>query len=531
MYDYVIVGAGSAGCVIAARLSEDPDLRVCLIEAGPWDTAENIHIPMAFTKLFRTRLDWDYDTAEEPNLNRRRLYLPRGRVLGGTSSMNAMLYVRSARADYDGWGQPGWGYDELLPYFKRSEDNERGESEYHGVGGPMTVCDGRSHNPSAAAFVEAALQAGYPATSDFNGAALDGFGAFQLTQRDGKRCSTSTAFLRPALSRPNLTVVTGVQVHRVLVENGRATGVAGLRLDEDITVRAEREVILSAGAYNSPQLLMLSGIGPAGMLAALGIPVLVDQAQVGQNLQDHAHVPLNCVHFEPVSLLAAATPDNFELFIREGRGPLTSNGPETGGYVRTAEDLPAPDAVYLAAPAMFTESGLGIPVAHAVSCGPTLIHPSSRGSLTLTSDDPTAKPRILNNFFSEEADLQTGIAALRIALDIARQPAMARYARSFHQFPDSESDQDLLAYLRQRAHSLFHPAGTCAMGTVVGAGLTVNGVSGLRVADCSVMPTVGRGNPNATAIVIGEKAADLIRFGGSLPAAAAAHADTQFLPA
>jgi choline dehydrogenase len=519
MYDYVIVGAGSAGCVIAARLSEDPDVRVCLIEAGPPDTAENIHIPVAFGKLFRTRLDWDYDTAEEPNLNGRRLFLPRGRMLGGTSSMNAMLYVRSTRVDYDGWGQPGWSYDELLPYFKRSEDNERGESEYHGTGGPLAVSDGRSHNPSAAAFLDAALQAGHPATSDFNGATLDGFGEYQLTQRDGRRCSTSTAFLRPALSRPNLTVETNVQVHRVLIDNGRAAGVTGMRLDEEITIRAEREVILSAGAYNSPQLLMLSGIGPAGMLTAAGLPVVVDQPQVGQNLQDHVHVPLNCVHSQPVSLLAAATPENFERFIREGRGPLTSNGAETGGYVRTAEGLPAPDAVYIAGPVMFAESGLGIPTAHAVSCGPTLIHPGSRGSLMLTSDDPTAKPRIVHNFFSDEADLRTAIAGLRIALDIARQPAMTRYAESFHQFPDSESDADLLAYLRRRAHSLFHPAGTCAMGTVVGADLTVHGVTGLRVADCSVMPTVGRGNPNASAIMIGEKAADLIRSSVLVPAA------------
>lgn len=517
MYDYVIVGAGSAGCVIAARLSEDPDVRVCLIEAGPPDTAENIHIPMAFPTLFRTRLDWDYDTAEEPNLNCRRLYLPRGRVLGGTSSMNAMLYVRNAPVDYDGWGQPGWSYAELLPYFKRSEDNERGESYYHGVGGPLTVSDGRSHNPSSAAFAEAAMQAGYPANSDFNGAALDGFGAFQVTQRDGKRCSTATAFLRPALSRPNLTVETGFQVHRILIENGHAAGVTGMHLDEERTVRAEREVILSAGAYNSPQLLMLSGIGPARTLEALRVPVVVDQPQVGQNLQDHVHVPLNCVHSQPVSLLAAATPENFERFSREGRGPFTSNGPEAGGYVRTTAGLPAPDAVYLAAAAMFTESGLGIPTAHAVSCGPTLIHPASRGSLTLTSDDPTAKPRILNNFFSEKADLQAAITALRIALGISRQPAMARYAESLYDFPASESDADLLPYVRQRAHSLFHPAGTCAMGTVVGTDLTVRGVTGLRVADCSVMPTVGRGNPNASAIMIGEKAADLIRSSGPLP--------------
>ncbi len=516
MYDYVIVGAGSAGCVVAARLSEDPDVRVCLLEAGPADDAENIHVPVAFSRLFRTRFDWDYDTAEEPLLNGRRLYLPRGRVLGGTSSINAMLYVRSTRADYDGWDQPGWSYDELLPYFMRSEDNERGESKYHGVGGPLTVSDGRSHNPSSAAYVEAALQAGFPANDDFNGAALDGFGAFQLTQRDGKRCSTSTAFLEPARSRPNLTIETNVQVHRVLIENGRAVGVAGLRLDEEITIRAEREVILCAGAYNSPQLLMLSGIGPAGLLTALGIPVAVDQPQIGQNLQDHVLVPLICTHSQPVSLLAAATPENFRLFMEEGRGPLTSNGPETGGYMRTTDGLPGPDAAFFAAPVMFAESGLGIPSAHAISCGPTLITPRSRGSVMLASDDPTAKPRILNNVFSDEADLDSAVAALRVGLDIARQPAMAPYAEALFAPPASESDADLRDYACLRTHSLFHPAGTCAMGTVVDADLRVMGIEALRVADCSVMPTVGRGNPNASAIAIGEKAADLVRHAAPL---------------
>jgi choline dehydrogenase len=519
VYDYVIVGAGSTGCVIAARLSEDPDLRICLVEAGPPDTAENIHIPVAFGKLFRTGLDWDYDTAEEPSLNGRRLYLPRGRMFGGTSSMNAMLYVRSAKIDYDAWGHPGWSYDELVPYFKRSEDNERGESEYHGAGGPLTVSDGRSHNPSAAAFVDAAVQAGYRTTSDFNGATLDGFGAFQVTQRDGKRCSSSTAFLWPAMSRPNLTVEANVQVHRVLVENGRAAGVIGMRLDDEIVIRAEREVILCAGAYNSPQLLMLSGIGPAQKLADLGIPVVVDQPQVGQNLRDHAHVPLNSVHSQPVSLMSAATPANVELYVREGRGPLTSNGPETGGFVRTAEELPAPDVAFMAGPHMFTEGGLGMPTAHAVSCGPTLLHPASIGSVTLASDDPTAKPRILHNIFSDEGDRRTAVAALRIALDIIRRPAMARYAESLYQFPDSRSDADLLTYIRQRGQSLFHPAGTCAMGAVVDEDLTVRGVAGLRVADCSVMPTVGRGNPHASAIMIGEKAADLIRSIDPPPAA------------
>jgi choline dehydrogenase-like flavoprotein len=513
MYDYVIIGAGSTGCVLAARLSEDPDVKVCLLEAGPVDDADDIHVPAAFSKLFRTRYDWDYDTAEEPQLGGRRLYLPRGRVLGGTSSTNAMLYVRGTRVDYDGWNQPGWSYDELLPYFKRSEDNERGASEYHGTGGPLSVSDNRSHNPSSVAFVEAAVQAGYKANEDFNGAQLDGFGEFQLTQRDGRRWSTAAAFLRPALGRPNLTVRTDFQAHRVVFENGRAVGVFGEGLDGEATIRAEREVVLSAGAYNSPQLLQLSGVGPAQLLEALGIPVVADRPLVGQNLSDHALVPWISVHSQPISMLAAGSPENFRLFVEENRGPLTGNGPEAGGYVRTLPGLPGPDAAYFAAPVMFAESGLGIPSAHAISCGPVLVTPESRGSVGIVSPNPTAKPRILNNFFAEESDLDTGVRALRIAMEITGQEAMRLYNESIHQPPASDSDEDLKAYLRRYTHSIFHPAGTCAIGKVVDAQLRVEGVEGLRVADCSVMPVVGRGNPNASAVMIGEKAADLIKEG------------------
>ncbi|WP_290062168.1 GMC family oxidoreductase [Amycolatopsis solani] len=512
MYDYVIVGAGSTGCVLAARLSEDPDVKVALLEAGPPDDAEEIHIPAAFSQLFRTRYDWDYDTAEEPHLGGRRLYLPRGKVLGGTSSTNAMLYVRGTKIDYDGWNQPGWSFDEVLPYFKKSEDNERGASEYHGEGGPLSVSDNRSHNPSSVALVEAAVQAGYKATDDFNGAELDGFGEFQLTQRDGRRWSTAAAFLRPALGRPNLTVLTEFRAHKVIIENGRAVGVTGQQGDEaPVDIRAEREVILSAGAYNSPQLLQLSGIGPSCLLSAFGIPVVADSPQVGQNLSDHALVPLVSVHSQPISMIAAATPENFRLFMEEQRGPLTGNGPEAGGYFRTLPDLPAPDAAIFAAPVMFVESGLAFPYEHAISLGPVLITPESRGNITLQSTNPTAKPRILNNFFAEESDLETGVRALRVSMEIAKQEALRPFHESFYQFPASDSDDDLKAYLRRYTHSIFHPAGTCAIGEVVDAELRVQGVDGLRVADCSVMPVVGRGNPNASAIMIGEKAADLIK--------------------
>lgn len=520
MYDYVIVGAGSAGCALAARLSENPDVTVCVIEAGGPDSVHNIHIPAMFGELFRTKCDWDYDTHEEPGLGNRRVFLPRGRVLGGTSSINAMLYIRNNRLDYDGWNQPGWSYDELLPYFRRSEDNERGASKYHGVGGPVSVSDGRSNNPMSKALVEAAIQAGHPFNEDFNGESQDGFGYFQVTQRNGRRCSTAVAYLHPAMDRPNLTVETDLQVHRVLIENGRAVGIVGERLNQEITIRAEREVILSAGAFNSPKLLMHSGIGPADLLHGLGIPVVLDQPQVGQNLQDHAFIPLIFSHSQPVSLLIAEDPKYHKQWEEEGTGPLASNGPECGGFVRTRPGLPAPDVVYFAGPLMFPDSGLSIPTAHAITYGPVLLTPQSRGQVTLVAADPTTKPKIEKRYYSDEADLETAVAGVRIAMDIARQQALAPYTETYYQAPASDSEEDVKAFVRRRTHSIFHASGTCAMGTVVDHELKVIGVEGLRVADVSIMPKVGRGAPNATAIMIGERAADLVS--GALPLAAAA---------
>ncbi len=521
MYDYVVVGAGSAGCVLAARLSEDPDVKVALLEAGGSDDVENIHIPAVFGDLFRTRVDWDYDSHEEEQLNRRRIFHPRGKVLGGTSSINAMLYLRSNRIDYDGWNQPGWSYDELLPLFKRSEDNERGASEYHGVGGPLSVSDGRSVNPATTALVEAALQAGHPANDDFNGPTQDGFGRFQVTQRDGRRWSTARAFLHPALGRPNLTLIKNYQVYRVLIENGRAIGVTGRQVDDELTLYAEREVILSAGAYNSPQLLLLSGIGPADQLRGLGMEVVLDHAEVGKNLQDHPLVPLIYEHSQPNSLLSAFDPENIRAFQEEGRGPLTSNGPEAGGYVRTRSGLPAPDVVYFAGPMEFADSGLTVPTRHAITFGPVLLTQRSRGQITLVAEDPTAKPKIEHRYFTGEGDIEVAIAGVRIAMDIASRPAFAKFNERLLNAPASDSDDDLREYVRRYTNSIFHGSGACGMGRVVDHELKVYGVDGLRVADVSVMPTVGRGAPNATAIVIGEKAADLVRGVRSTPLAKA----------
>ncbi|WP_158851275.1 GMC family oxidoreductase [Saccharothrix deserti] len=511
MYDYVIVGAGSAGSVLAARLTEDPDVKVCLIEAGPADSSENVHVPAAFGKLFRTRLDWDFDTHDEPHLDGRRVYLPRGRVLGGSSSINAMIYIRGNRADYDSWGQPGWSYDELLPYFIRAEDNERGASEYHGVGGPLSVSDSRSRNPMSTAFVEAALQAGFSANDDFNGADQDGFGMYQVTQRDGKRCSAAVAYLHPAMSRPNLTVETNVRVHRVTFEGDRATGVIGSRLDDELVIRAEREVILAAGAYNSPQLLQLSGIGPAEMLRALDVPVVLDQPLVGQNLQDHPHVMLVFAHSQPISLLAAGDPKYVQEYVEHGTGPLSSNIGEAGGFFRSGAAPAAPDLQFLAGPVMFADGGLGTPTDHAISYGACLLTPRSRGSVTIASNDPTGKVKIVHNYYQDDADLRAMVDGVRAGMEIARQRALGPYTERQISPPDSDSDADLRAHVRRATQTMYHPTGTCAMGAVVDAELRVRGVRGLRVVDASVMPTVIRGNTNAPTIAIAEKASDLIR--------------------
>ena len=523
VHDYVIVGAGSAGCVLAARLTEDPDVSVLLIEAGGPDAKENIHIPAVFGSLFKTDVDWDYATAPEDGCNGRMMYLPRGKVFGGSSSINAMVYIRGGREDYDGWrnaGNPGWGYDDLLPLFKRSEDNERGESQYHGAGGELSVSDTRSGNVMAQAWVEAAVETGMEPNPDFNGERQDGVGLYQVTQRGGMRWSTAAAFLRPVLDRPNLTVEPHLQVHRVLIEGGAATGVVGERLGQPYEARAEREVILSAGAYNSPQLLMLSGVGPAEHLTTRQIEVAVDLPGVGQNLQDHINSGVIYTTEEPVSLLLGLEPERQLEFQQEGRGPLTSNVAESGGFWRSREGLDAPDVQFHAAPVMFVDEGLGDPVAHGISFGGCLLTPRSRGSVTLRSNDPTAKPWIRHAFLTEPEDVAVMLDTLRMTMDIARAPAMAPYCQQPFVAPASDDDETLRAHLARRSQTLYHPVGTCAMGSVVDHELRVNGVERLRVVDASVMPVVPRGNTNAPTIAVAEKASDLIR--GRVPDATAA---------
>jgi choline dehydrogenase-like flavoprotein len=524
VYDYVIVGAGSAGCVLAGRLSEDPDVSVALIEAGGPDTADEIHTPAAFPAVFKSSLDWDLLGEQEPGLGNRRLYLPRGRVIGGSSSINAMIYIRGNRADYDEWaamGFDGWGYEDVLPYFRRAEDNERGEDAYHGVGGPLAVSESRSMHPLVDTMLEAAQQAGHEHNPDFNGARQEGVGRFQLTQRDGLRCSCSDAYLTPAKQRPNLDVVSGAMATRVLFEGDRAVGVEIARDGQLVQLRAEREVILSAGSYHSPVLLMLSGIGPAEDLEPLGIEMR-QSLPVGHNLQDHVMAQVNFLTDEQ-SLFLAVNPENIALLATEGRGPLSSNIPEGGAFFRSRPGLDAPDIEFHFAPSLFYDEGLTAPADHGYCFGPVVIKPTSRGRVMLRAPLPDSKPRVLCNFLTTEEDRQSMMAGVRMALEIAEQPALKAVEREPFSVPASDSDEDIMDFVMRASQTVYHPTSSCAMGQVVDSELRVFGVEGLRVVDASVMPTITRGNTNAPTIMIAEKAADLIK--GAAPVAREAASD------
>jgi choline dehydrogenase len=518
-YDYVVVGAGSAGCVLAARLTEDARTRVLLLEAGGPDDAREVRMPAAFSKLFKTSVDWDYSTEEEPHLHKRRLYWPRGKMLGGSSSMNAMIYVRGNRLDYDHWkslGNSGWGFEDVLPYFKKSEHQERGASEYHGTGGAMNVADLRHINPLTRAFLSAAGEIGISSNPDFNGAIQDGAGLNQVTQKNGRRQSAADAYLRPALARPNLTLVTRAHATRILLEKQSAVGVAYVREGVKNEARADREIILAGGAINSPQLLLLSGIGPAEELEGAGVRALHDLPGVGKNLQDHVMVSVGYLCTKPVSMASAESLPNFLRYLLFKRGPLVSNVAEAGIFLRVFAGVDRPDLQLLFGPAYYVGHGLRPRKEHAFGFGPTLIAPESRGSITLRSSDPLASPAIRANYLSTERDMLVMLEGVRLARKLAHTKAFEPYrGTALHPRPGVIQDEDIIEFIRDEAETLYHPVGTCKMGAdplaVVDPRLRVRGIERLRVVDASVMPRIIAGNTNAPTIMIAEKAAEMVR--------------------
>lgn len=523
MYDYIIIGAGSAGCVLANRLSEDPDVKVLLLEAGPRDWHPFIHMPAGLAKLVnRKGVNWDYDTAPEPQLNGRTLWWPRGKVLGGSSSINAMCYIRGVPRDYDEWGAQasGWDWDSVLPYFKRSEGNSRGADALHGGDGPLTVSDLRHHNPLSEVFIEAARQAGIPANRDFNGPVQEGVGLYQVTQRDGARCSSAVAYLAPVRSRPNLTVHTGALVSRITFDGRRANGVTYSMRGKAFHQPAAREILLAGGAINSPQTLMLSGIGPADDLRRHRIEVVHDAQGVGRNLQDHLDICTLQHSTRPITYDRINEPKMaFDYFLRGRRGAGSSNIAEAGGFWRSplAQDERA-DIQFHFVPAMLDDHGRNRLEGDGYTLHACFLRPRSRGQLTLVSNRASDKPRIQANYLSDPDgfDLRVMVECAKISRDIFAQRAFDPF-RGAPIFPKGEhlSDAELADFIRAKAESVYHPVGTCRMGddeaSVVDRQLRVRGVDGLRVIDASVMPQLIGGNTNAPTIMIAERAAELIK--------------------
>jgi 4-pyridoxate dehydrogenase len=529
-YDYIIVGAGSAGCTLANRLTANKDIRVLLLEAGGWDRDPWIHIPLAWPRLLLKRKhDWGYFAEPEATMDGRGLECARGKVIGGSSSINAMAYVRGNRGDYDRWaasGLTGWSYAHVLPYFRRQESWQGGPSYYRGGDGPLTTQMAPYADPLVEAFATAGRDAGHPATPDYNGARQEGFGVWQMTVRDGRRCSAADAYLRPALARPNLRVEILALTTRVVIEGGRAVGVEYVRGGRVIKARASREVVLCGGVINSPQVLMLSGIGDPDALRALGIEVKVALRGVGKNLQDHISAAVAYKRKDRGALHKAMRLDRIVPALAtahfRGTGIATNLPAGIMAFLKTQPDVALPDVQLLFNAAPMTASPYLFPFKRAYedgyACRAAVLRPQSRGEVLLASDDPRAAPRIRQNFLATESDWKTLRAGLRIARDVCRQPVMAPFMdREIAPGANAVDDADFDAHIRANGITVHHPLGTCKMGlasdkmAVVDAELRVHGVAGLRVVDGSVMPDLVGANINAPIIMIAEKAADLIR--------------------
>jgi len=523
-FDYVIVGAGSAGCVLANRLSADGRNSVLLLEAGPKDTNLWIHVPLGYGRLFKEKtVNWMYQTEPEPGLDGRSVFQPRGKVLGGSSSINGLLYVRGQHEDYDRWrqrGNTGWGYDDVLPYFRKAENQQRGADKYHGAGGPLPVSDWRHADPLSEAFVVAAAQTGIPTNPDFNGASQEGAGFFQTTTQRGRRASTAWSYLRPARSRGNLQVETSALAQRILFEGRRARAVEYRQSGALRTARARREILLSSGAYNSPQLLQLSGVGPAELLKQHGIDIVLDAPGVGNDLQDHLQVRLVTRCSQPVTLndilnhpvrrvMAGARYAAFR------KGPLTIAAGTSGAFFKTNPRLATPDIQIHFLPFSTDRMGEKLHSFSAFSASVCQLRPESRGSLRIKSADPAAAPEIRINYLATETDRAAFIDGIKILRKILAAPALKPYAvDEIHPGPKVTSDEDILAFCRKTGSTVYHPTSTCRMGNdplaVVDQRLRLRGIEGLRVVDASVMPDLMSGNTNAPTIMIAEKASDMI---------------------
>lgn len=525
-YDFIIVGGGSAGCVLADKLSASGQHQVCLIEAGPKDSSPLIHVPLGVVELMKSRrLNWLYNSGPEASQNDREIFNPRGKTLGGSSSVNAMLYIRGQKEDYDHWrdlGNEGWGYDDVLPYFKATQHQERGADDYHGVDGPLNVAESRSKLPIFDNFIQSAINAGFPANNDFNGEQQEGIGYFQVTQKDGKRCSAAKAFLTPNLSRKNLTVITDALVEKIILEDKKAVGIRFKRKQKVIELGANKEVILSAGAFNSPQLLMLSGVGPKAELDKHNITLEHQLEGVGQNLQEHVdalvvkeYTDTDIIAYRPKAL-AKLAPSAFKFFTEQS-GVLTSAVAEAGGFIKTSDEAETPDLQLHFIPAAMDDHGRNLKMLfkYGVAIHACLLRPKSRGSVTLYGSAPHLNPNITLNMLSHPDDQALMIKAIKRAREIFAQPPVANKVTN-EIFPGEgcQSDEDILEFLKNKASTIYHPVGTCKMGqdelSVVDNELKVHGIDSLRVVDASIMPTVVSGNTNAPTIMIAAKIADNI---------------------